>query len=100
MRYDKEIYFQKNAEPIYNPETGDYEDAQPEENMVIGSVMDSSSQTMLLVYGAIKQGSLTIHIQNHYNNPFDTIRVGEKVYAVDRERRLRTKHVFIVSEVQ
>nr|DAF28441.1 MAG TPA: ASCH domain protein [Caudoviricetes sp.]DAJ14583.1 MAG TPA: ASCH domain protein [Siphoviridae sp. ctdzB12] len=55
---------------------------------------------MNLVYGAIKQGSKTVRLQMHYKKPFDLIRIGNVLYRVDFERKLRTKHVFVVSEVQ
>nr|DAE07512.1 MAG TPA: hypothetical protein [Siphoviridae sp. ct0zh2]DAZ22451.1 MAG TPA: hypothetical protein [Caudoviricetes sp.] len=55
---------------------------------------------MNLVYGSIKQGSKTVRLQTQYRKPFDRIRIGEILYRVDFERKLRTKHVFVVSEVQ
>ena len=55
---------------------------------------------MQVIYGMIKQGSLTIQLQNHYDCPFDQIRIGNKIYKVDYSRKLRTKQTFIVSEVQ
>nr|DAJ09308.1 MAG TPA: hypothetical protein [Caudoviricetes sp.]DAQ66546.1 MAG TPA: hypothetical protein [Caudoviricetes sp.]DAZ02743.1 MAG TPA: hypothetical protein [Caudoviricetes sp.]DAZ77738.1 MAG TPA: hypothetical protein [Caudoviricetes sp.] len=55
---------------------------------------------MNLVYGSIKQGSKTVRLQMHYKKPFDRIRIGNALYRVDFERKLRTKHVFVVSEVQ
>lgn len=58
-----------------------------------------STNTMMLVYSGIKEGSLTIHLQNHYDRPFDRIRVGNKTYGVDFSRKLRTKQVYVVSEV-
>lgn len=62
--------------------------------------MDTGRETMRIVYGEIRQGSLTIQLQNHYNAPFDRIRVLDRVYTVDNSRKLRTKQTFIVSEVQ
>ena len=96
MRYDKAIYFQTAEHGAYNPETGDY----VTEVKKYGSVSDTGTETMNLVYGEIKQGSLTIQLQTHYKELFHRIRVGRKVYRVDFERKLRTKHVFVVSEVQ
>ena len=64
------------------------------------SVTDSGTQTMLLVYGKIKQGSLTIRLQNHISEPFDRIRIGDKHYSVDMMRTLCRMQVLIVSEVQ
>lgn len=100
MRYDTPIYFQRLTQGEYDKSTGNYEDDQIEETEVMASVMDTQTETMKLVYGDIRQGSLTLTIQNHFDQTFDNIRIGDKVYRVDRTRRLRVKQSFIVSEVQ
>ena len=100
MRYDKQVYFQRITPGEYDPDTGNYADDIVEETLRYASVMNTGEDTLQLVYDGPKQGSLTIQIQNHYTEPFDRIRVGEKVYSVDYSRELRTKHVFVVSEVQ
>lgn len=100
MRYDTPIYFQRLTQGEYDESTGNYEDDQIEETKVMASVMDTQTETMKLVYGDIRQGSLTLTIQNHFDQTFDNIRIGDKVYRVDRTRRLRVKQSFIVSEVQ
>ena len=100
MRYDTPVYFQKITSAEYNPKTGNYADDAVEETLRYASVMDTGTETMIQVYGSIKQGSLAIQIQNHYTEPFDRIRVDDAVYSVDYSRKLRTKHVFVVSEVQ
>lgn len=100
MRYDKQVYFQRITPGEYDPGTGNYADDIVEETLRYASVMNTGEDTLRLVYDGPKQGSLTIQIQNHYTDPFDRIRVGEKVYSVDYSRELRTKHVFVVSEVQ
>ena len=100
MRYDTPIWFCRTVPGPYDPETGNYGPDTPEETQAWASVMDTSTETMRLVYGALRQGSLTVHLQNHYDSPFDHIRVGQKRYAVDRRRRLRVKESFILSEVQ
>ena len=69
------------------------------EDMVMASVMDTQTQTMMQIYGQIRQGSLTCHIQNIYDKPFDFIRIGTKKYKADYSRRLRTKESFVLSEV-
>lgn len=99
MRYDTPIYMQTIRSGDYNPDTGDYEDGHVDEVEQIASVMDTGAETMQLVYGGLKQGSLTVHLQNHYYDPFDRIRIGKKIYTVDMSRRLRTKQSFVVSEV-
>ena len=100
MRYDTPVYFQKITPGEYEADTGNYADDTVEETPRYASVMNTGEETLRLVYDGPKQGSLTIQLQNHYAEPFDRIRVGEKVYSVDFSRLLRTKHTFVVSEVQ
>ena len=100
MRYDKQVYFQRITPGEYDPDTGNYADDIVEETLRYASVMNTGEDTLRLVYDGPKQGSLTIQIQNHYEEPFDRIRVGNKLYAVDFSRKLRLKHTFVVSEVQ
>lgn len=100
MRYDTSVFFRAVTLGDYDESTGNYGEDVVSETMVMASVMDTQAETMKLVYGDIRQGSLTLTIQNHYDKTFDNIRVGDKVYRVDRTRRLRVKQSFIVSEVQ
>ena len=99
MRYDKPIYF-LTFRSEYDATTGNYNDEAVENVQKFASVTDTSAQTLQLVYGDIRQGSLTIRLQTHYEAPFDRISVDGKLYRVDRQRKLRRGHVFVVSEVQ
>ncbi len=99
MRYDTEIYFCREPEGIYNSETGDWEDGEAEQVKDYASVTETGTEALSLIYGDIRQGSLTVRIQNHYDEPFDYIRIGSRKYHVDKDRRLREKETFIVSEV-
>lgn len=100
MRFDTPIYFRRLTQGAYNENTGNYDDDTVAETEVMASVMDTQTEMLKLIYGDIRQGSLTVVIQNHYDQPFDNIRIGDKVYRVDRTRRLRVKQSFIVSEMQ
>jgi len=100
MRYDTPIYFQHLTAGAFNDQTGDYDADTVTEVVKYASVTDSSTLTINLVYGELKQGSKTIRLLNHYKQPFNRIRIGDKVYRVDMSRKLRTKQVFVVSEVQ
>ena len=100
MRYDTPVYFQKITPGEYDPNTGDYVKDTIQETEVYAAVMDTRSEMLRLVYNGPMQGSLTIQLQNHYTDPFDRIRVGNKAYKVDYTRRLRVKQTFVVSEVQ
>lgn len=100
MRYDTPVFFRAVTPGDYDESTGNYEDDSIIETMVMASVMDTQTEMLKLIYGDIRQGSLTVVIQNHYDQPFDNIRIGGKIYRVDRTRRLRVKQSFIVSEVQ
>lgn len=100
MRYDTPIYFQCVTPGAYDSETGDYGADAVTEVLEYASVMDTQTETMNLVYGELRQGSLTAHIQNHYPGHFDRIRIGRKLYRVDYRRKLRIKESFVLSEVQ
>lgn len=102
MRYGTPVYFQRKRKGPYNASTGDYGPDTTEEVKRYASVTDTGTDTLNLVYGGPKQGSLTIRLQRAYAEPFDQIRIGDgeqaKRYCVDRTRLF--KRVFIVSEVQ
>lgn len=98
MRYDTPIYFQTITPGEYDPATGDYGDPTAKETMKLASVMDTQTDTMMQVFGEIRQDSKTAHIQTHYAEPFDAIRIGDKVYQVAHRRTLRFKDTFILKE--
>ena len=100
MRCDTEVFFQAISPGEYDESTGDYKGDTVLEEKRHASVTDTGTDTMNLVYGAIKQESKTVRLQMHYKKAFDRIRIGDTLYKVDFERKLRTKHVFVVSEVQ
>ena len=99
MRYDTPVYFQRIAPGVYDEETGNYGEETVTETMKLASVVGTRTDTMRLIYGEVRQGSLTIHLQMRYDEPFDRVRIGDKVYAVDHTPLLRTKQAFILSEV-
>ncbi|MGI6040970.1 MAG: hypothetical protein ACOYBH_01940 [Candidatus Alectryocaccobium sp.] len=100
MRFDTPIYFQKAVSGAYNPLTGDYDADTIEETEVHASVNDTGMATMNIVYGAIRQGSITARIQGKYEKPFDHIRIADKRYRVDNVIRFSKLEAYILSEVQ
>lgn len=100
MRFDTPIFFQRKVKGAYDATTGNYGPATTEEVQRYASITNTGTETLNIVYGELKQGSLTIRLQMPYTEPFDRIRIGDKLYRVDSARRLRTKHSFIISEVQ
>lgn len=104
MRFDTPIFFQRVVSGAYDEKSGNYEPDTVTEEKRFASVTASKVETMNLVYGELKQGSLTVRLLMPYTKPFDCIRIGEnekaKIYRVDCSRSLRTKQVFVVSEVQ
>lgn len=100
MRYDTPVYFCHVGDRVYDEDTGDYADGNVTRVKVYADVTDTQAETMTLVYGKIRQGSLTIRLQNHYLDPFDYIEIGDKRYAADAVRKLRTRESLVVSEVQ
>lgn len=98
MRYDIPVYFQTVQRGAYDAETGNYLPDNTTEEKRWASVTNSSAETLQLVYGKIKQGSLTVQFQRHYSKPFDSIRISGKTYQVDHVQTLRNKQMFVVSE--
>ena len=96
MRFDIPIYFQRITAGEYDANTGNYGEDTITEEKRFASVTDTGNSTLSLLYGEIREGSMIARIQRPYNEPFDRIRIGEKVYRCDLCRR---KKVFIVSEV-
>lgn len=100
MRFDTPVFFQSITSGVYNPTTGNYDQDKVGEDKEFSNVTDAGVETLKLVYGEIRQGALTIRLQNHYDETFDRIRIGKKLYHVDYSRTFRTKSVYVVSEVQ
>lgn len=99
MRFDKEVYFYTEKSD-YNAKTGDYDCLEVIEVPRRASVNQTETAMIRMVYDSIPQESLTVRLQNKYEKPFDYIRIGEKLYKVDKKIDLYTKQAFIVSEVQ
>lgn len=100
MRFDTPIYFQRILSGDYDAETGNYKEDTVIEAQKWACKTDVGAQTQHVVFGELREGSLILRLQQPYTEPFDRIRVGDKVYAVDTVRKLRFKQVFIVHEVQ
>lgn len=98
MRYDKPIYFQTVTPGAYDKTTGNYGEETVTEVQRFASVTDSGLETLRLVYGEIRQGSLIVRLPRPYLGEFDRLRIDGKKYAVDVAKLGR--RVFIVSEVQ
>ena len=97
MRYDTPVFFQRVSPGAYNANTHNYGDDDVTEVKKYADVIDTDTKQLQVVYGTIKQGSKTVHLQRPHTAAFDYIRIGEKRYRVDAEKR---RKCFIVSEVQ
>lgn len=100
MRYDTPIYFESVSPGGYDEETGNYGEPEIHRARRLASVISTSEDRMMLIYGSIRSGSMAVTLQTAYTDPFDRIRIGRKAYKVDWERTLRRKQVFVVSEIQ
>lgn len=97
MRYDTPVYFQSVQPGEYDPHTHNYGEDKLNEVKKYADVIDTSTEQLQIVYDTIKQSSVTVHLQRPYTAAFDYIRIGEKRYRVDVEKR---RKCFIASEVQ
>lgn len=100
MRYDTQVFFQHVTPGMYDSATGNYGPETVTETMRYASVTDAGTDTILQLYGELRQNVCIVRIQGHYDQIYSYIRIGEKRYRVDVSRRLRAKQTFIVSEVQ
>lgn len=98
MRFDTPIKFVKYTE-TYDATTGDYTTAIESQEVCYASVSNTTERMMTLVYGGVKQDSITARIQNHFTGDFDEIIVGGKAYRVDYRNPKRVKDVFVLSRV-
>lgn len=98
MRYDTPVTFQL-VEDTYDSK-GDYTESVKEAHIEYASVVDTDIQTMHLVYGAIRQGSKTLHLQNHIGYTFNRVIIDGVPYVVDQKMPLRVKVAYILSQWQ
>lgn len=98
MRYSTPIYFVKEGEDEYDYSTGDYVTTEPIKEAVWANVSDTGTERMQLIYGALKQGAITVRIQGKYEEAFDYIEVDGKEYNVDAFRTFRNDQAFNLSE--
>ena len=98
MRYDQRVYFVKEGEDAYDYATGHYVTTEPIKHEMWANVSDTGTDRMQLVYGALKQGAITVRIVGKYDKEFDYIQVGDKKYNVDAFRTFRNDQSFNLSE--
>ena len=98
MRYDTRIYFVKEGEEEYDYATGDYIATEPIKHEAWANVSDTGTERMQLIYGALKQGAITVRIRGKYEKEFDYILVDDKKYNVDAFRTFRNDQAFNLSE--
>lgn len=94
MRYDKSIYFQKVTDKVYDEETGNYED-EVTETLRHAHIANTSSDASSMIYGIVRNDSLTIVLNIPYEEPFDYIRIGEDKYVADRIRIIGHKQSIV-----
>ena len=97
MRYDKKVYFVTEGEE-YNYDTGNYEPAELVKDEAWANVSDTGTERMQLIYGALKQGAITVRVQGKYDEAFDYVEVDGKKYNVDAFRTFRNDQAFNLSE--
>ena len=98
MRYSTPIYFVKEGEDEYDYATGDYVTTEPVKDEAWANVSDMGTQRQVLVFGAVKQGALSIRLSSKHKKPFNHIEYNGKKYDVARNREFRHKQAFEVSE--
>lgn len=110
MRCDTKIYFVTDGARTLVTDNGaanygDYTVGKPTEVERMANVTDTKTQTQMLVYGGLSEGSKTVRLNRQYHDSFDHIRIVDrdtgvsKLYDVDSKRILRHRSTFICHEV-
>jgi hypothetical protein len=102
MRYDRKVWFVNESESVYDEATGDYTDPVVERIFRLANITTTGEQSMVMLYGKIRQGAYTVRVQNGLEAPYQHIEVdsiGNK-YLVDSKKQLRNDLVLKVSESQ
>ncbi len=97
MRFNTPITFVKYTDS-YDASTGDYT-ATSQSTVCYADVTPTSEQMMTLVYGGVRQDSVTARLQNRFTGDFDEILIGGKAYRVAYRRPLAVKDVFVLTGV-
>ena len=97
MRYNIPVFFQHKEPGAFDGATHNYNADTVTEVKRYAAVSITGTDTLQMVYGNLKQQSLTIRLQRPYNKAFDNIRIGSKIYAVGFSRGNKA---FVISEVQ
>lgn len=95
MRYNQKVTFRVLSDTY--GEDGNYTTTTASETVVYASIDATRQDVMTLVYGGVVQDSLTIQLQNHYDDAFDDIVIDGKAYKVDYRNPKKVKDVFVVS---
>lgn len=98
MRYDKQIYFVTPGEKEYDFNTGNYIASEPTKEKHWANITTMGTSKQELIFGGLNQNALTIRIQGNYEGDFEHIEYDGKDYNIEFERKLRSDHVFQVSE--
>lgn len=98
MRYDKKIYFVKQGEDIYDYDTGNHIPGETVKTEAWANVSDMGTQRQTLIFGALKQGALTMRIQGNYEDSRDYIEYNGKPYDISTVRTFWHDQTFEVSE--
>ena len=98
MRYDTPVIFRKKRRD-FDYSTGNYTETVTSDTIVYASVDGTRSQMMTLVYGGAVQDSITVQLQNHYEDTFYEILVHGMPYKVDYRDPKRVKDIFVLRRV-
>lgn len=97
MRYNTPVFFQHKQPGAYNSDTHNYNADTITELKRYADITLTDTETLQAVYGTIKQAGLTLRLQRPYTAPFESIRIGAKIYAVGASKGGK---VFVISEVK
>lgn len=102
MRYDKKICFVRNPSgPVYNEETGNYDEVEPHREWMACLISDMGEEMMNLLFGKVVSGAKTIALPGNVHTAYDYIEDDEgNRYQVELRQEARHDTIFQVRRMQ
>lgn len=100
MRYNTPIYFIKYGKSEYDYDTGDYIEGEPTITCRNANVTETSDDNIAIEPGKVPEANVIIRLQHKFTEPYDVIKIGEKLYQTNSTTDYMFKQTIRAYEVQ
>lgn len=102
MRYDKKICFvKKSSDPVYNEETGNYDEAEPRREWRSCLISEMGVEMMNFLFGTVESGAKTIALPGSVHIAYDYLEDEEGTrYKTELRQEARHDTIYQVKRLQ